>query len=242
MQSRRRMNTHRRTTRTAIAFAVAALALLPAGASASPAEDRILPVLDHRTEKAQRLARTYEKDLRELNAEIYHCMPWLDVQKMGIGFYKPRHASGDDRFLSLRVFIEQDPTPAFLRLPAEERAAAMFSRYVRPLLGRMARNRALLADPSMEGFNLNLEWRKQNAHDGAPAVHEGIQVFVDRATAADFLAGSLPIGQLPNRTHLRRWDGDRVIGEITLAHAWDDNFVATYKVANYEPEPGVTCR
>jgi hypothetical protein len=236
------MKTRSRTTHTVIAFAVAALALLPAGTSAGPADDRILPVEEHRTDKAQRLARTYAKELRELNAEIYHCIPWLDVQKMGIGFYKPRNVTEDQRYLSLRVYIEQDSSPGFLRLPAEERAAAMFSRYVRPLLIRMVRNRALLVDPAVDGFNLNLEWRKQDPHDGAPPINEGIQVFVDRSTAAEFLAGSIPIGVLPRRTHLRRWDGDRVVGDIMLPAAWDDNFVATYKVANYQVEPGVTCR
>lgn len=226
-----------------LAAVVLALPPLAAPGSAAPPDDRILPVEEHRTEKARRLARTYDTDLRALNAEIYHCMPWLDVQKAGIGFYKPRHVADDDRYLSLRVYIEQDPAPGFLRLAPEQRAAAMFSRYVRPLLARMARNRAMFTDADLSGFNLNLEWLKQAAADGnGPPIHEGIQVFVDRQTAAEFLAGRVPIGDLAHRVHVRRWDGDRVVGDITLAGAWEDTFVSTFKIANYQPEPGVTCR
>jgi hypothetical protein len=36
------------------------------------------------------------------------------------------------------------------------------------------------------------------------------------------------------------WDGETALGPLRLA-AWDDNFVSTYKVKNYELEPGVTC-
>lgn len=37
------------------------------------------------------------------------------------------------------------------------------------------------------------------------------------------------------------FDGETPLGQITLGPAWDDNFVATFKVANYQLEPGVVC-
>ena len=71
-------------------------------------------------------------------------MPWLDVPKEGIGFYKPRDASRDDRYLSLRVYIEQEPSTQFTAMPIEQRASSMFSRYVGPLVRRMSGNGAML--------------------------------------------------------------------------------------------------
>jgi len=133
----------------------ASVALLGA---AAPPDDRVLAVNQYTTEKGRTLAQTYARDLREINAGIYHCIPWVEIQKESIGFFRPKHLTGDDRYLSLRIYIEQDPSPAFARLAVEERASAMFSRYVGPLLRRMARSPALLADSSVDGFTVILEW------------------------------------------------------------------------------------
>lgn len=226
-----------------VAVLVAALASVGVDPAAGQApEDRLLPVGEHRTDKARHLAQSYWNDLRQLNNEIYHCMPWLEVQKYGLGFYKPKHVTEDERYLSLRVYIEQDVSPAFAALPVMERAAAMFSRYVHPLLHRMARSPRMLSDPQLDGFNLNLEWLKQTPR--APRdrpVQEGIQVFIHRPDARDFLAGLLPISGLVGRAHVRRWDGETPLGPIALVSAWEDDFVTTYKVKNYQPEPGATC-
>src|SRR2546430_9691537 len=35
--------------------------------------------------------------LRELNEGVYHCLPWLEVQKQSIGFFKPKGATQDDQ-------------------------------------------------------------------------------------------------------------------------------------------------
>ena len=232
-----------------IAALVLAL-LLGGGGSAGAAppageapDDRVLPAGEHRTDKARRLAQSYAHDVRQLNREIYHCMPWLAVEKYGIGFYKPRHVVEDARYLSLRVYIEQDPSPAFAALSVPERVEAMFSRYVRPLLRRMVRTAGMLNDPDLAGFNPNLEWVKQIQRTaGERPVHEGIQVFIDRLLARDFLAGALPISELAGRSHVRRWDGEVLLGPMALASAWEDDFVSTFAVKDYQPTAGVACR
>src|SRR5260370_7455699 len=88
-------------------------------------------------------------------------MPWLEVPKEGIGFYKPRDAARDDRYLSLRVYIEQEPSTQFAAMPVEQRASSMFSRYVGPLLRRMSGNGAMLNDSSLAGFPLILQRLKE---------------------------------------------------------------------------------
>jgi hypothetical protein len=224
-----------------IATAVALLLFTAGAATAAPLADRVLPTEQYTTDKARRLAVSHAPALRELNANIYHCWPWVETQKGSIGFYRPKNATQDDRYLSVRIFIEQDPSPAFGRLPFEERAAAMFSRYVGPLLRRMTKSQALVADASLDGFTAILEWTKQAASVGGRPVHETIAVFVDKTTALDYLGGRADIRAVASRARVLGFDGETALGAVKLGPTWDDNFVTTYKVANYQLEPGVTC-
>ncbi len=236
----------RMMTRTLLFIAtvvVVSLALLPRVVTAAPApDDRILTVDQYTSEKARALATKHAGALRDLNATVYHCLPWLEIQRQSIGFFKPKGVSQDDRYLSLRVYIEQDTSPQFGRLPLEERAAAMFSRYVGPLLRRMGQSASLVADGALDGFTVILEWLKPAPRTaGERPIHETIAVFVKKSIAAEYLTGRTPIGNLAEWARVLAWDGERAVGELKLT-AWDDNFVSTYKVANYQVEPGVSCR
>jgi hypothetical protein len=222
--------------------AVAALLALTGGAAvAAPPSDRVLPANQYTTDKARALGAAHSGALDDLNAGIYHCWPWVEVQKSSIGFYRPKNVQQDDRYLSVRIYIEQEPSPAFAKLRFEERAAAMFSRYTGPLLRRMAKNSALVADPKLDGFTTILEWTKPAPPVGGRPVHETIAVFVDKAVAVDYLAGRSDIKGLTAKARVIGFDGETPLGPITLAPTFDDNFVFTFKVANYKLDPGVTC-
>lgn len=227
-----------------VALAVCGLALLlgPARADAAgPPDDRILPVDQYTSQKARALAQKYASALRELSAGIYHCMPWVEVKKEGIGFYRPKGSTGDERHLSLNIYIEQEPSSEFAKMQVEERGSRMFSRYVGPLLGRMTHNTSLLSDPLLDGFTVILSWLKQavSAAGGRP-IHETIAAFIEKASVAGYLTGRLPVQELAARARVLAWDGETPLGPLRLS-AWDDNFVTTYKVKNYEPEPGAKC-
>jgi hypothetical protein len=225
----------------AVSLALAGLTAVSAPVAAAPPEDRILAERHHTSDKARALARTYAANLKTLNAAIYHCLPWVDVQRESIGFFRPRHATGDERYLSLRLFVEQDPSPQFAALAVEERASSMFSRYVGPLLRRMAAHGPFLADPNVDGFTVIVEWLKQAPQNGGRAVHETIAVFVDRATAGEFVANVIPPRALASRARVLAFDGETALGALRLT-AWEDDFVAMHKVKSYQPAPGVTCR
>ena len=228
--------------RALAAVAAAASVALAGGVAAAPSDDRILPVPEYTSEKAKNLAVTHLRALRALNGELYHCVPWVEVQRHSIGFFRPKHIARDDRYLSVRIYIEQDPSPQFAALRVEQRAGAMFSRYVGALLKRMTQDRAIAADPSIDGFTVILEWLKQAPRAaGARPVHETIAVFVEKAIAMDYLAGRLRSREVADRAKVLGFDGETALGELRLT-AWDDNFVATYKVANYEVEKGITCQ
>jgi len=245
----RRMNTSR-TTRwmsTGVRRGLAAVMLVavalstPLPAPAAPSDDSVMPVDQHTSEKGRRLAAKYTPALRELSAKVYHCMPWVEAKKNGIGFYKPKHLEGDNRYLSINLYIDQQPSPEFAAFSIEERASRMFSRYVGPMVRRMAATPGLLNDSSLDGFTVILEWLKQMpASPNARPVHETIASFLDRASAADYVAGRVPARDLASRARVLAWDGETSLGPIRLT-SWEDDFVTTYKVANYQVAPGVSC-
>src|SRR6185369_5013520 len=251
VQPRRVMMTSRTAHRVAPMFrrglaavALAAIALAgapPAAAAAVPSDASVLPPEQHTSDKGRRLATTYVGAMRDLSTKVYHCMPWVEVKRNGIGFYKPKHLEGDVRYLSINLYIDQQPSPEFAAYSIEERASRMFSRYVGPMVKRMAASPGLLSDSSLDGFTVILEWLKQvPATPNARPVHETIASFLDRGTATEYVAGRVPSRDLAARARILAWDGETSLGPIRLT-SWEDDFVATYKVANYQLAPGVSC-
>jgi hypothetical protein len=227
-----------------MAAGVLALGLFAGGAGAAPAppDDRVLPPEMHQSDKGRALATKHVRALRDLNAEIYHCMPWVEIQKHSIGFYRPKHLPGDNRFLSIRIYIEQDTSPQFASLAMEQRAAAMFSRYVGPLLRRMTRHAGVRNDDTIDGFTLILEWRKPAVRAaGERPVHETIAIFIEKVDVEEFLSGQLTTRDLAGRARVLGFSGETALGELRLS-AWDDDFVSTYRVQNYQLAPGVVCQ
>ena len=226
---------------TLVAVLVLACVMCAGRAAAAPPEDRLLPVELYTSDKARTLGATHREALRTLNVGIYHCMPWVEIQKHSIGFFKPKHVTVDDRYLAIRIYIEQDPSPEFARFRVEERASAMFSRYVGPLLRRMTKSPAVAADATLDGFTIILEWMKQVPRSpGERPIHETIAIFIEKAVAVDYLAGALPITEVAAKARVLGFDGETALGPLRVA-VWDDNFVSTFKVSNYVLEPGVTC-
>jgi hypothetical protein len=211
----------------------------PASAAEAPA-DRVLSPDRYTSDKGRALGQKYQGTLRDLNAKVFTCMPWLDVKTEGIGFYKPKHIDGDVRYLSLNVNVDQQPAPEFTKLSVQDRVSSMFSRYVPHLLRSMATN-DLLKEPNVEGFTVITSWLKADPSSGQPAVMETSASFVPKSAAVDFLRGKATVAQLAEASHVIAWDGETKLGQIK-AKAWADDFVLTYKVAGYTPDPKVSCQ
>lgn len=207
--------------------------------AADPPTDRVLQADRYTSEKGRGLAQKYQGQLRDLNAKVFHCMPWLEVKKEGIGFYKPKHVDGDNRYLSLNVTVDQQPSPEFGRLTPQERVSAMFSRYVPHLLKTMATS-DLLKDQNVDGFTVIVSYLKAEPASGQQAVHETAAAFVPKAVTADFVRGKANVAQLADGSHVIAWDGETRIGQIK-PKGWADDFVTTYKVAGYSPDPKAAC-
>ena len=220
--------------------AAATLTLGVNGALAADAPaDRVLQPDRYTSDRGRALGQKYQGTLRDLNAKIYHCMPWLDVKPEGIGFYKPKHLDGDIRYLSLNVTVDQQPAAEFTRLAVQDRVSSMFSRYVPHLLRSMATN-DLLKEPTLDGFTVIASWLKAEPTSGQPPVMETAAAFMPKALVTDFLRGRASLAQLAEGAHVIAWDGETKLGNVK-AKAWADDFVLTYKVAGYTPDPQVTC-
>jgi hypothetical protein len=211
----------------------------PASAAEAPA-DRVLQPDRYTSDKGRALGQKYQGALRDLNAKVYHCMPWLDVKPEGIGFYKPKHIDGDVRYLSLNVNVDQQPAPEFTRLSVQDRVSSMFSRYVPYLLRAMATN-DLIKEPNLEGFTVIASWLKAEPASGQPAVMETAAAFVAKSVVVDYLRGKATVAQLAEGAHVIAWDGETKLGQVK-PKAWADDFVLTYKVAGYTPDPKINCQ
>jgi hypothetical protein len=207
--------------------------------AADPPSDRVLQIDRYTSDKGRALGQKFQGPLRDLNAKVYHCMPWLDVKNEGIGFYKPKHVDGDVRYLSLNVIVDQQPAPEFTRQSVQERVSAMFSRYVPHLLRSMATS-DLLNEPALEGFTVIVSWLKAEPTGGQAPVLETAAAFMPKPLVADYLRGRVGITQLADGAHVLAWDGETKLGNVK-PKAWADDFVLTYKVAGYTPDPRATC-
>jgi hypothetical protein len=220
--------------------AAVTLTLVTTPASAAEAPTRVLQPDKYTSDKGRALGQKYQGTLRDLNAKIYHCMPWLDVKPEGIGFYKPKHLDGDVRYLSLNVNVDQQPAPEFTKLSVQDRVSSMFSRYVPHLLRSMATN-DMLKDPNLEGFTVIASWLKAEPASGQPAVMETAAAFLPKGLVANFLRGQANVAQLAEGAHVIAWDGETKLGAVK-PKAWADDFVLTYKVAGYTPDPKIACQ
>jgi hypothetical protein len=219
---------------------LAALALIFFVPVPSAADDAIMSIEQYQTVKARGLATTHQGELQKMREEIYHCMPWVGVQKAGIGFRQPKGAVEDDRYLSVWIVIDQNEDARFAALPAERRASAMFSRYGTDLLRRMASLQPVVADPNVKGFSVVLSWLKPGTGNAVQPVNETLALFVDKPTALGFLAKRVSAGEFTRRAKFSVFDGVQDMGRLPL-EVWEDSFVRTYKVANYEAPKGQRC-
>jgi hypothetical protein len=211
---------------------LAALALIFVIPVPAAADDAIMAIDQYKTPKARTLATTYQPVLQQVREEIYHCMPWVGVQKAGIGFRQPKGAVEDDRYLSVWIVIDQEEDARFAALPAERRASAMFSRYGTDLLRRMASHQALVADPNVQGFSVVLSWLKPGTGGAVQPVNETLAFFVDKQTTMGYLAKRVPASELTRRAKFSLFDGVQDMGRLPL-EVWEDSFVRTFMLANY---------
>jgi len=219
---------------------LAALALIFVIPIPAAADEAIMGIDQYKTPKARTLATTHQALLQQMREEIYHCMPWVGVQKAGIGFRQPKGATDDDRYLSVWIMIDQDEDARFSALPAERRASAMFSRYGTDLLRRMASLQPLVADPNVQGFSVVLSWLKPGTGGAVQPVNETLALFVDKPTALGFLGKRVSSSEFTRRAKFSVFDGVQDMGRLPL-EVWEDSFVRTFKVANYEAPKGQRC-
>jgi hypothetical protein len=224
----------------AAVLALGALLMGVAPAAAAPVDDALFPTERYDTPKGRALDAAYRPHLVRLHDYLYHCVPWVAVQKNGIGFRTPRGSTTDDRFVYVWIWIDQKPDAGFAASPRHERASAMFSRYGVPLLRRMHDIPGLAGDPRVAGYAVVLSWVKPGSIGPGQATNETLTVFADRAGVPEFLARTLGPAEFAERSRVSLWDGQSELGRVPLAIT-DDSFLGTFKLPGYQPPPGQSC-
>ena len=214
---------------------------LTAQAYAAPA-DALMPIEQYTTAKARGLANAHRLRLIEFSEQIYNCMPWLAVYPGRLGFPKYKDSVADDRYLSTWIWVDQRENADFAAVPQERRASAMFSRYGVDMLRRMAAMSDVVDDGDVAGLSVVLSWLKPGTSSpGKQPVNETFALFIDKATAADFLAKRVGAEEFVNRAKFNLYDGESLVGRVPL-EVWEDSFNTTYKVTNYDPPKGAKCQ
>lgn len=211
------------------------------GVSHAAPEDALMPLEKYTTLKGKRLASTHRTRLLQFSAQIYNCLPWLDVHQGGLGFPRSRDSQDDDRYLSTWIYVDQREDAAFTALPQERRVSAMFSRYGVDMLRRMSTLADVVDDSDVTGLSVVLSWLKPGTgRPGRQAVNETFALFVDKATLRDFLDKRVSAEDFTNRAKFNLFDGLDLVGRVPI-EVWEDSFNSTFKVGNYQPPKGVTC-
>ena len=222
--------------------AILTLAFSDAPLVAAATRDDAIGNLDqYNSVKARTLASTHHAQLVSLYDGIYHCLPWVDVRKGGIGFRKPKWAQEDERYLATWIVIEQKDDGRFGTFSKERRASAMFSRYGVDLLRRMVALQGVAGDPAVQGYGVVLSWTKPGSDKpGAQPVNESLVFWVDKSVAQGFLARRVSSNELTTRARHTYFDGIEEHGRLPL-EVWDDNFTRTFQIKDYQLAKGVTC-
>ncbi len=236
------MSRHNRTVRGGLLAALLLYGIsLTAQAYAAPA-DALMPIEKYTTAKARSLANAHRLRLIEFSEQIYNCMPWLAVYPGRLGFPKYKDSADDDRYLSMWIWVDQREDAGFAALPQERRVSAMFSRYGVDMLRRMAALSDVIDDGDVAGLSVVLSWLKPGTtRAGKKAVNETFALFIDKATAADFLAKRVGSEEFVNRAKFNLFDGESLVGRVPL-EVWEDSFNTTYKIGNYDPPKGAQCQ
>jgi hypothetical protein len=211
------------------------------GVSHAAPEDALMPLEKYTTSKGKSLASAHRIRLLQFSAQIYNCLPWLDVRPGGLGFPRARDSEDDDRFLSTWVYVDQREDPVFAALSQERRVSAMFSRYGVDMLRRMAALPDVVDDGDVTGLSVVLSWLKPGtSRPGRQAVTETFALFIDKTTLRDFLAKRVSAEEFTNRAKFYLFDGQDAVGRVPI-EVWEDSFNSTYKATNVIPPKGAVC-
>jgi hypothetical protein len=90
----------------------------------------------------------------------------------------------------------------------------------------------------VDGFGIVLSWIRPGP--ARPAANETLVAFVDRPTALEVAARVLPAAGLLRRARLALFDGTTELVRPQL-EVWEDPFLGTFKLKDYNPPPGAGC-
>jgi hypothetical protein len=181
------------------------LCLLASPASAQRSFDEVLlPLPQYRTPDTRVLAEAYPAELRLLYGELRRCVPELDFNQPGIGFRKPRGKAQLRPHLSIWMIAAESVGPSGEDLLT--RAADAFQKYGSRLFRLLLARDAIRVDPRLGGYGLVLSWTWSPPSQDLRG--ETLVMFVDGASTAAFVDGTLGASALLEHADMRLFEGD----------------------------------
>jgi hypothetical protein len=196
------------------ALAIAVLVLVAGeGFAQRPAEEAIVPLADYKNAESRTLAQDHLSELRVLYDAVRRCTPEVDFHRHGLGFRRPLGLENVRPYLTIWVWLPNEPTPAGASVGA--RASDAFRVFGPRLLPHLVARSQIHGDDRVGGYGLVLTWTKQPAAD--PPIGETLVVFAPKPAVEPFVAGTSPITALLAQSRTRVFDGQTEVPDPRLS-------------------------
>lgn len=213
------------------------LALLgsPVVALSASTEEAITPKDAYTSEKARTLAETYAANLKRISERIRRHHPDVKIQQRSLGFkkrsaaqpssggggvgtevQKGQGAVGDERYLSVWIWLPEDQPFSPGKTDLKGRAAAIFERYGHAFFLLLAEDRAIFHDDKIAGYAVVFTWIKPEGGENPSSqkIGETLAIFADKATVKAFLDAHLTPQEFLQQALALGFDGRRELGRL----------------------------
>lgn len=200
--------------------------------SASP-EEAITPKDAYTSAKARTLAETYAANLKWISEKIRRHHPDVKIQPRSLGFRKRsaaqpssgggvgaeiqrgQGASGDERYLSVWIWLPEDQLFPSERTDLKGRAVMIVERYGRSFFQLLAEDPTIFHDDKVAGYAVVFTWMKPEARNPfSQKIGETLAIFADKGTVKAFLDARLTPQEFLQQALALGFDGRRELGRL----------------------------
>ena len=201
-----------------LSYGLLGLALMgsPVVAFSMSANEAITPKDAYTSEKARTLAETYAANLKQISEKIRQHYPDVKIQPRSLGFKKGKGAVGDERYLSVWIWLPQDQPFTPEKTDLKGRTATIFERYGRAFFQLLAEDPSILEDDKVSGYAVAFTWMKPQVGESPSSRKTGetLAIFADKATVKALLDDRLTPQEFLQQALALGFDGRRELGRL----------------------------
>jgi tetratricopeptide (TPR) repeat protein len=174
------------------------------------------------TEKGRKLMVRYEKNLEDIfrkirmtyNLSEIEFVPYIRNKSAGLSFMKRNDSNSDERFLALAViapfaFFEKGQSTY------QERAAVIFTKYVRDMMEIALQEMRIMNDTDIAGVWISISWSTMDAKSVKRG--EGFSLIATKENATNFINHLLTAQAFADKSTIWGIQEGRDLGAVFLA-------------------------